>query len=271
MKWSLGSCPFGFKNKKPGAMTSKWSGTDFVHVRAPIPPHASTLALPELKKRTWFQTGIMGTCQLELKEIWTLHRAPPSIWFDMRISWYAMKMNSHFFCALRSPTCLLFYKYPSLSWIALTSSYFAWTILNNHSGPVLFTLFLEDGKSSERQGDSVWWNWCAHIYKVCSRPFRGQSTWLFCFLLWKDRSRASISFLLKGSFVSRYIFTRAQKWPKTRFLRLLTPFFSKTGANSLLPSLDSTGKNLSKSVIIGLMPKSMSDSGIGLTMRHDRL
>ena len=78
----------------------------------------------------------------------------------------------------------------------------------------------------------------------------------FCFLLRKDKNQASISYLLKGSIGSRYIFTRHQKWQKkTRFWGLSTPFFSKNGANSLLPSPDSTGKNLSKSVIIGQMPK----------------
>ena len=87
---------------------------------------------------------------------------------------------------------------------------------------------------------------------------------VFCFLLRKDKNQVSIASLLEGSIGLRYIFIRPQKWPETRFLWLFTPFFSKTGANFLLPSpdLDSTGKNLSKSVIIGQVPKSMSDSVI---------
>ena len=47
--------PFRSKNKKPGAMILKWSGTDLLHVRAPIPPHACTFEPAELRKRTWFQ------------------------------------------------------------------------------------------------------------------------------------------------------------------------------------------------------------------------
>ena len=34
--------------QKSGAMTLKWSGTDFAHVRAPIPSNATTLALAAL-------------------------------------------------------------------------------------------------------------------------------------------------------------------------------------------------------------------------------
>ena len=81
-------------------------------------------------------------------------------------------------------------------------------------------------------------------------------------VLQKDKNQASIPSLLKGSIGSRYIITRPQKWSTTHFLGLLTPFFSKTRANSLLPSpnSDSTGKNLSQSVMIGQVPKSMSDS-----------
>ena len=52
MESKLGSCSFGVQNKKPGSMTLKWSGTDFVHVHEPIPPHASTLALADLRERT---------------------------------------------------------------------------------------------------------------------------------------------------------------------------------------------------------------------------
>ena len=37
---TLGSCAFEVKNKKLGTMTLKWPGTDFVNMRAPIPPHA---------------------------------------------------------------------------------------------------------------------------------------------------------------------------------------------------------------------------------------
>ena len=68
----------------------------------------------------------------------------------------------------------------------------------------------------------------------------------------KKKNQASISSLLKGSIGSSFIFTCPQKWSKTRFWGLLTPFLSKTGGNSLLlsPDSDSTGKNLSKSVII---------------------
>ena len=68
----------------------------------------------------------------------------------------------------------------------------------------------------------------------------------------------------EGSIGSRYFFTRPKKWPKTLFLWLLTPFHSKTRANSLLPCPDlySTLKNLSKSVIIGQVPKFMSNSFI---------
>ena len=86
-----------------------------------------------------------------------------------------------------------------------------------------------------------------------------------CCLLRKRKNQASISSLLEGSIGSRYIITRPQKWPKTRLLGLLIPFFSKTRNNSLLPNSDSTGKNLSKSVIIGRVPKSMLDSVIDYT------
>ena len=92
---------------------------------------------------------------------------------------------------------------------------------------------------------------------------------IFCFLLYKDKNQTFISSLLEGSIGSRYIFTYPQKWLKTRFLRLLTLFFSKTRANFLLPSPDSTGKNLSKSVIIGQVPKSMSYSVIGFNLHFD--
>ena len=78
----------------------------------------------------------------------------------------------------------------------------------------------------------------------------------------KGKNQAFISSILEASIVSRYIFTRSQKWPKSHSLGLLTPFLSKTRENSLLPSpdSDSTGKNLSKSDIIGKVTKSMSDS-----------
>ena len=121
---------------------------------------------------------------------------------------------------------------------------------------------LKDGESSERQGGSMWWNWCAHMYKVCSRPFQGHGTCIFVFLLRKDKNQASISPLLESSIGSCYIFTRPQKWPKTRFLGLLTQFFSKTRANSLFPSPDSdpAGENLSRSVIIGQVTKKMFEN-----------
>ena len=88
---------------------------------------------------------------------------------------------------------------------------------------------------------------------------------VFCFLLQKDTSQVSMSSFLEGSIGTRSTYTRPQKCPKTRFLGHLTLFFSKTRANSLLPSpdSDSTGKNLSESVIIGHVPKSISDSTIG--------
>ena len=62
---------------------------------------------------------------------------------------------------------------------------------------------------------------------------------VFCFLLWKGKNQAFISSISEGSIGSRYVFTRPKKWSKTRFLRHLTPFFSKTRANSLLPCPDS--------------------------------
>ena len=59
---------------------------------------------------------------------------------------------------------------------------------------------------------------------------------------------------------------------KNTFLELLTPFFSKTRANFLLlsPDLDSTGKNLSKSVIIEKVPKSLSDYWIDWLTKSGR-
>ena len=83
-------------------------------------------------------TGIVDACQLKLKEIWTLQRAPPSIWFDMRLSWYATTMISRFICSLCSPTYLLFYKYPSLSfWL----SFWLPVVLHEHSWTIILVLF----------------------------------------------------------------------------------------------------------------------------------
>ena len=91
------------------------------------------------QRKNVISTEIVGACQLELKKIWALQRASSSRWFDMRSSWYATDVNSRFFYALHSPTGFLFHKYPSLSWLVLTFSFFAWTFLNHHSGFVLFT------------------------------------------------------------------------------------------------------------------------------------
>ena len=50
---------------------------------------------------------------------------------------------------------------------------------------------LEDGESSERQGGSVWWNWCAHMYEVCSRPFQGHG--IGCFVSYFERTKTKLS------------------------------------------------------------------------------
>ena len=106
------------------------------------------------------------------------------------------------------------------------------------------------------------------MYKVCSRQFRGHGTWFFVFYFERTKNQASISSVLEDSIGSRYIFTHPQKLPERRFLGLLTPFSSKTSANSLMPSpdSDSMGKNAVKPVIIGQAPKSMSDSVSGIVM-----
>ena len=93
-------------------------------------------------------------------------------------------------------------------------------------------------------------------WKLDSCPFRvkNKKSGAMTFLLPKGKNQAFISSSSEGSIGSCYIFTGPHKWPITR-------------ANSLLPSPDSdyTGKHLSKSVIIGQMPKKsskMSDSVI---------
>ena len=69
---------------------------------------------------------------------------------------------------------------------------------------------------------------------------------VFCFLIRKGKNQAFISSNSEGSIGSSYIFTRPQKWSKTRFMVLLNQFLSKTRANSLVPCSDSTGNNLSE-------------------------
>ena len=82
----------------------------------------------------------------------------------------------------------------------------------------------KDEESSERQGGSVWWNWCAHMYKDCSRPFQGHGTWFLVFYFKRIRKLEPIL------------------------------YFST--------DLESMGKNLSRSVIIAQVPKSISDNVI---------
>ena len=45
---------------------------------------------------------------------------------------------------------------------------------------------------NERQGGSVWWNQCTHMYKVCSRSFQGHGTWFVVF--YSGRARIKLSF-----------------------------------------------------------------------------
>ena len=129
--------------------------------------------------------------------------------------------------------------------------------MSNHIGDgalwrVGITFFLWDQRAPRWKRADEWVR--VHVQSLFPTI---SSSWhlVLCLLLRKGKKQTFISSISEGSIGSRYIFTRPQYWPKTRFLGLLTPFLSKTNANSLLPFSGSTVKNLSKSVIIGQVPK----------------
>ena len=107
-------------------------------------------------------------------------------------------------------------------------------------------------------------------FQLKSRSFseisecQGGSLWWF-FVFYSETARTKLSFYPSQKvLLARVTFLHVLKMAKNTFLGHLTSFFSKTRANFLLPSpeSDSTGKNLSNSVIISQMPKSMPDSVI---------
>ena len=122
--------------------------------------------------------------------------------------------------------------------ISFSSSWHAPTIA------VEITFFSE---ISERQSGSVCWNRCTHMYKVCSRPSQGHGTWFFVYS--SERARTKLSFhpsqkVLLACVTFLHILKNGQK-------RVFGGFF----LYSLLPDSDSTGKNLSKSAIVGQVQK----------------
>ena len=89
----------------------------------------------------------------------------------------------------------------------------------------------------------------------------------FCFFILKGQEPSFHCIHLRRLYChALHIYTSSKK-AKNTFFELLTSFLSETRADSLLicPNSDSTVKNLSKSVIIGQVPKrssKMSDSVI---------
>ena len=102
---------------------------------------------------------------------------------------------------------------------------------------------------SERQGGSVWWNRCAHVYKVCSQPFQIHGTWFFVFYSESMCTRIKLSFHSSQKVLLALI----------KFLSVL-----KNGLKHVFGTFDSAfpenGKNLSKSVIICQVPKKTFDN-----------
>ena len=79
-------------------------------------------------------------------------------------------------------------------------------------------------RAASAKGGSVWWNWCAHMYKVCSRPFQGHGTWFFIFYSERASSKLSL-YPSQKVLLARVTFYTSSKMAKDTFFGTFDPAF----------------------------------------------